>query len=309
MDSAKDKHVWSKITAVPEPVRSGYTFKGWETNVTLDEDGNIPGSVCEDVTLKAKWSAIPYLPPVDGPSDKPELNNTDHVAYIIGYEDGTVRPQRSITRAEVATIFFRLLTDESRNAYWTQTNEYTDVKATAWYNNAVSTLSNADIFGGYPDNTFRPNAPITRAEFATIAARFSEVVYNGGNSFTDVPENHWAARFIALAEHLGWIGGYPDGSFKPSQAITRAEAMTLINRVLERAVDEEGMLADMVTWSDNRPAAWYYEAVQEATNSHKYVRTDKPVSEQKYTMEKWTKILEAPDWSALEKAWSKTSGR
>ena len=240
---------------------------------------------------------------------KPTLNYQDHVAYIIGYEDGTVRPQNNITRAEVATIFFRLLSDESREDFWMQYNEYTDVKLTAWYNNAVSTLSNAGIITGYPDGTFRPDAPITRAEFAAIAARFSEVIYNGGNSFTDVPENHWAARFIALAEHLGWITGYPDGTFKPNQAITRAEAMTLINRVLERAVEEKHMLPDMVTWVDSTPDDWFYEAVQEATNSHEYLRLDKLVRGQDFNYEDWTEILEVPDWAALENAWSTVNSK
>lgn len=174
-----------------------------------------------------------YIPPVD--PNKPELNKENHVAYIIGYPDGTVRPENNITRAEVVTIFFRLLTDESRGSFWSQSNPFTDVSADGWYNNAISTLSSAGIVNGYPDDTFRPDAPITRAKFAAIAARFSEVVYNGGNRFTDVPEDHWAARFISLAEYLGWVNGYPDGTFKPDQNITRGEAMTLINRVLERA--------------------------------------------------------------------------
>ena len=234
---------------------------------------------------------------------RPALNKEDHVAYVIGYEDMTVRPQNNITRAEVATIFFRLLTDESRAYFWSQTNSFTDVAADSWYNNAVSTMSKAGIITGYPDGSFRPNAPITRAEFAAIAARFSDVAYGGKSRFTDV-QNHWANEEIALAEHLGWITGYPDNTFKPDQNITRAEAMTLINRVLERAVEEEHMLPDMVKWIDNKPEAWYYEAVQEATNSHIYTRIDKVVPGQDFCYEDWIKILTPPDWAALEKSWS-----
>lgn len=299
------------------PVRPGYDFTGWYadealtqriTSVTMDTDKTVyagwrenGGQLPPDPPIPPVNPDIPVTPPQP---DKPALNTEDHVAYIIGYPDGTVQPQGNITRAEVTTIFFRLLTDESRASFWSKENGYSDVRAASWYNNAVSTMTNAGIVAGYPDGSFRPNAPITRAEFATIAARFSEVVYNGGNSFTDVPENHWAARYIALAEYLGWINGYPDGSFKPDQAITRAEAMTLINRVLERAVEEEHMLPDMVKWPDNLPAAWYYEAVQEATNSHEYTRLAKRVPDQDFCYEDWLLIEAVPDWEALEKTWS-----
>ena len=234
----------------------------------------------------------------------PVLNTEDHVAYIIGYADDTVRPENNITRAEVATIFFRLLSDDSRAYYWTQKNDYSDVSRGDWFNNAVSTLSNAGIITGYPDGTFRPNAPITRAEFAAIAARFSDTVYSGKNTFSDVPSTHWAARCIALAEHLGWVSGYPDGTFRPDKSITRAEAMTLINRVLDRAVDAKHMLPGMVTWRDNSPSAWYYEDVQEATNSHEYTRLTSVIGHQGIRYESWTKILPVPDWDALEKSWS-----
>lgn len=239
----------------------------------------------------------------------PVLNKKDHVAYIIGYEDDTVRPENNITRAEVATIFFRLLTDDSRARFWSQTNDFSDVSSSDWFNNAVSTMANAGILTGYPDGTFKPNAPITRAEFAAIAARFSDVSYNGSCSFTDVAKTHWAADEIALAEHLGWITGYPDDTFRPGRNITRAEAMTLINRVLERAVEEDHMHKDMVKWIDNSPSTWYYEDVQEATNSHVYTRLSKKVPGQSFCYEDWTGILKAPDWAALEKSWSDANDR
>ncbi|MBE6930140.1 MAG: S-layer homology domain-containing protein, partial [Ruminococcaceae bacterium] len=238
------------------------------------------------------------------PESTPMLNLTDHFAYIIGYTDGTVQPEKNITRAEVATIFFRLLTERSRTNFWSQINSYSDVKETDWFNNAVSTLSNAGIITGYNDGTFKPNAPITRAEFATIAARFSDVVYKGSHSFVDVPASHWANRYIALAEYLGWITGYPDSTFRPDRDITRAEAMTLINRVLEREVEEEHMLPEMVRWIDNTPDKWYYEAVQEATNSHYYTRLNKLVPDHHFYYEDWLQILPVPDWAAMEKIWS-----
>ena len=237
----------------------------------------------------------------------PVLNKEDHVAYIIGYQDDTVRPQNNITRAEVATIFFRLLTDDSRAYYWSQTNDFSDVEADAWYNNAVSTMADAGVITGYPDGTFRPDAPITRAEFAAIAARFSDVGYAGVCSFSDVPDSFWGVDEIALAEHLGWITGYEDNTFRPNRYITRAEAMTLINRVLERAVEEPHMLPDMVEWIDNLPTAWYYEAVQEATNTHTYTRLRKTVLNQTFCYEDWIEILENPDWAALERTWSEAN--
>lgn len=282
-------------------------------------EGMILSGTGANVHYTNTYQSTPVTPPSSNssgtsvpavkPSKPPVLNTEDHEAYIIGYVDGTVRPLDNIKRSEVATIFFRLLTDESRAHYWSQQNPYSDVAGSSWYNNAVSTLTNAGIITGYPDDTFRPDAPISRSEFAAIAARFSEVSYNGGNSFTDVPSDHWAARYIALAEHLGWIKGYPDGSFKPEQAITRAEAMTLINRVLERDVEEEHMLSDMVTWPDNQPGAWYYEAVQEATNSHTYTRRSETVPEQDFCYEQWQTILEVPDWAGLERTWSTANSK
>lgn len=234
-------------------------------------------------------------------SNKPVLNKDDHFAYIIGYPDGNVRPDGNITRAEVATIFFRMLTDESRADCWAQTNSYSDVKSGAWYNNAVSTLSNAGIITGYEDGLFKPNAPITRAEFAAIAARFSDVEYSEENSFSDVDSEYWAAKYIALAEHLGWINGYPDGTFKPGKEITRAEAMKLVNEVLDRTPDKDNMLSEMIIWPDNPEDEWYYEAVQEATNSHEYERKTENDAE------KWTKLLKVRDWAELEKEWSEAN--
>lgn len=291
-----------------EPTRPGYTFKCW----TLDgEPYDFNTEVTANITLVAQWKQNISLPGnIIIPADAtPALNKDDHVAYIIGYEDGTVRPNNSITRAEVATIFFRLLTDDARAHYWSQTNSYSDVHSGDWFNNAVSTMSAAGIITGYPDGTFRPNAPITRAEFAAIVARFSDQSAKYLGTFSDVSYTHWASGSIALAAKFGWVTGYEDNTFKPDQSITRAEAMTITNRILERAVEEDHMLPDMVTWTDNRPDAWYYEAVQEATNSHTYARVAKLVPDQSYCYEEWLKIEANPDWAALEKIWSRANSR
>ena len=199
-----------------------------------------------------------------------ELEKVDHFAYIIGYPEGDVRPLNNITREEVAMIFYRLLTDESRDALLTDVNPFTDVEDGRWSNRAISTLFNADIISGYPEGTFRPAAPITRAEFATIAAKFDDLDLGSASKFTDIV-GHWAEDYITSSENKGWIKGYPDMTFKPEQDITRAEAMTLINNVLERAVPAENIHSDAMFWPDIDEDDWYFEAIMEATNSHDYV--------------------------------------
>ena len=228
------------------------------------------------------------------------LNREDHYAYIAGYEDGTVRPDGNITRAEVATIFFRLMTDEYRETCWSTSSGFTDVAVGNWYNNAISTTANAGWVSGYPDGTFRPDAYITRAEFATIAARFLSDVYGGTSMFTDI-SGHWAEDYINRAAAAGWINGYADGTFRPNAYITRAEAVTLINRMLDRAPDANHLLADMVRWPDNPETAWYYADIQEATNSHDYTRAGTG------NYEVWTELLANRDWAALEEIWSQAN--
>jgi len=228
-----------------------------------------------------------------GPNNPVELDKEDHCAYIIGYGDNTVRPNKDITRAEVATIFFRLLTKDSRDAYMIKTNAYSDVSADQWYNTAISTLANAGIITGYPDGTFRPNASITRAELATMAARFDDLT-TGTASFTDVTTNHWAYSYIISAATKGWVVGYQDGTFLPDKAITRAETVTLINRVLGRdKLDANSFISGMITWPDNVVGAWYYEAIQEAGNGHEYTVAANG-------NERWTKLNPPRDWAALE---------
>ena len=231
------------------------------------------------------------------PDERPTLNTDDHYAYVMGYPDGTVRPMGNITRAEVATIFFRLLTDDSRAQFWATTNAYSDVKSGDWFNNAVSTLSNAGIISGYPDGTFRPNAPITRAEMAKVVALFAKLD-KSEDLFNDIA-GHWAEAYIRLAAGNGWIAGYPDGSFKPQQNITRAETMTMINRVLDRVPSVESHLLPynvMLTFPDCQSGQWYYIAVQEATNSHTYERA---VTE-KHGDEQWIALRENRDWTEFE---------
>ena len=235
-------------------------------------------------------------PTVTIPDDVPTgLNGDDHYAYIVGYPNGNVEPNGNITRAEVATIFFRLLTEEVRTANSTQSNSLSDVTRGQWFNHAVSTLSSMGIVKGHNDGTFAPNAPITRAEFAAIAARFDDKNTDTSSKFTDIA-SHWAKNEIGVAANKGWINGYPDGTFRPNQYITRAEAMTLVNRVLNRLPENSSDLLDsMIKWPDNSDAsAWYYLAVQEATNSHYY-----KTKENKF--EKWTELRKTRDWTELEK--------
>ena len=237
----------------------------------------------------------PIIIPTIINKDTGMLNKTDHFAYVIGYPDGTVHPNGQITRAEVATIFFRLLRDEVRDGAFTTSNSYSDVAYGKWYNNPISTMSALGIITGYPDGTFKPNKPITRAEFAAIAARFDETQSGKSATFSDVI-GHWAAKEIGIAYYNDWIKGYPDGTFKPDQNITRAEAMTMINRVLERKPESPAdLLTNMNKWTDNMDTSkWYYLDVQEATNSHAYTRKT-------FNYELWRQMLNDPDWSRYER--------
>lgn len=218
------------------------------------------------------------------------LNGSNHFAYVVGYKDGNVRPQGNITRAETAAIFFRLLKEEVRSENLSKHNDFADVTEDSWYNTAVSTMAGMNILKGRTANSFAPQAPITRAEFAAICARFDSGKAEENSGFTDI-SGHWAEKEIERAATLGWVSGYTDGSFHPDAPITRAEAMTLINRVLCRMPETKADLLDSMTkWPDNQPGAWYYLAVQEATNSHTYEQKDS-----KY--ETWTALTAEPDWS------------
>ena len=292
------------VAPVQTTSQSRYTFSGWRINGVGDVVTEIK-DIQQDVELIGVWTRRSSgggggssKPTVDIPDDVPTgLNGDDHFAYIVGYPNGNVEPNGNITRAEVATIFFRLLTEEVRTANSTQSNSLSDVTRGQWFNHAVSTLSSMGIVKGHNDGTFAPNAPITRAEFAAIAARFDDKNTDTSSKFTDIA-SHWAKNEIGIAANKGWINGYPDGTFRPNQYITRAEAMTLVNRVLNRLPENSSDLLDsMIKWPDNSDAsAWYYLAVQEATNSHAYSDKSK---DDKY--EKWTTIRDARDWTELEK--------
>ena len=292
------------VAPVQTTSQSRYTFSGWRINGSGDVVTEIK-DIQQDVKLIGVWTRRSSgggggsrKPTVDIPDDVPTgLNGDDHFAYIVGYPNGNVEPNGNITRAEVATIFFRLLTEEVRTANSTQANSLSDVTRGQWFNHAVSTLSSMGIVKGHNDGTFAPNAPITRAEFAAIAARFDDKNTDTSSKFTDIA-SHWAKNEIGIAANKGWINGYPDGTFRPNQYITRAEAMTLVNRVLNRLPENSSDLLDsMIKWPDNSDAsAWYYLAVQEATNSH--ACSDKS-KDDKY--EKWTTIRDARDWTELEK--------
>ena len=300
-----DKSVYSILVNV-EADRDGtlyvdyITYQKWDDGKiegTPDNHGqlyngtNIVETIIFKNTVNTGYKSNDHIK-IDSPN---KLNTDDHYAYIIGYPDGTVQPNGEITRAEVATIFFRLLKDDVREKYFTKTNDFSDVSRDDWFNNPVSTMAELGIVKGYPDGTFRPNEPITRAEFAAIAARFDESSRYGETRFTDVA-GHWAIREIAKAYNNGWIKGYPDNTFRPNRNITRAEAMTLINRVLNRAPEtEKDLLSNMNKWSDNMDVdAWYYLAVQEATNSHDYRRKSS-------SYEHWIRMLEDPNWAKYER--------
>ena len=266
------------------PTREGYTFTGWYADEELTERIT-EIKMTSNKTVYAGWEAtgVPDL-----------LNGRDHFAYVIGYADGTVRPLDNISRAEVATIIFRLLDPEVRDEYLTTTNTFKDVNEGMWCNTAISTLARLGIVYGRSAQIFDPDASITRAEFAAICARFDDSGIEADSSFSDI-SGHWAEDEIERAATLGWIRGYTDGTFRPNNLITRAEAMTMINRMLQRLPeDEDDLLGDMNIWPDNQPGDWYYLAVQEATNSHDFNRKSDGVHEH------WTELTADPDWKQYE---------
>ena len=250
------------------------------------------------IHLYTKEEYVPEQPTSDYLIPGLWLNTNDHYSYLIGYSDGTVRPNGKITRAEVATIFFRLLDDDTRAKYWSSENNFSDVSADKWYNNAVSTLSNMGVIGGYADGTFRPDAPISRAEFAKIAVSFTQ--NNGSavyNYFTDVKTTDWFAPYVTAAKDAGLIEGYSDGSFKPESKITRAEACAIVNRTLGRKPSKAHMkISDRIDWPDVQTTDWFYEAIMEATNSHTYQMGKR--------VETWNDKLPQRDWAALETGWA-----
>ena len=271
------------VTLDKVPTREGYTFTGWYADEELaDRITNI--KMTSDKTIYAGWE----------PTGVPDwLNGKDHFAYVVGYMDGTVRPLNNISRAEVATIFVRLLNEDIREENLTSANTFADVNEGMWCNTAISTMAKLGVVKGRTAEHFDPNAPITRAEFAAICARFDTSKHDGDSDFTDI-SGHWAEAEIERAASLGWVRGYKDGTFRPENYITRAEAMTMINRVLNRLPeDEDDLLDGMNVWPDNQPTDWHYLAVQEATNSHDFTRKGD-------IHEHWTKLTADPDWTQYQ---------
>ncbi len=256
-DETYRKNTVVKLDKVP--VREGYTFTGWYADKALTRPID-EIKMTSDKTVYAGWTRS-YIPG--------DLNHRDHIAYVSGYPDGTVRPNASVTRAETATMLYRLLTDARREEIETAVIPFHDVTPTSWYAQAVAAMANGGYITGYEDGTFGGNKPITRAEFVAMLVRFIGLE-EAQCSFTDVSRTHWAYEHIATATAAEWIGGYPDGTFGPSRSITRAEAMTIINRVLDRGVNEESSLPDFKVWPDNSETAWFYYEVIEATNDHEY---------------------------------------
>ena len=273
----------TKVTLDKTPTRESYTFTGWYADKALTQKITSV-TMNSDKTVYAGWEAT-------GVPDK--LNGDDHFAYVVGYSDSTVRPNANISRAETATIFFRLLKSDIRDGNLTADNEFSDVSDGQWHNKAISTMAKLGIVKGRRADRFDPDASITRAEFAAICARFNTKPVENSGSFSDI-SGHWAENEIERAAAFGWISGYPDGTFRPDARITRAEAMTMINRVLCRMPQSESDLLDsMVTWPDNKPSDWHYLAVQEATNSHDFDR-------QGEVGESWTKLTSVPDWTRYQ---------
>lgn len=301
-------HYYLKNTT--KPVANDKRVNGQTFNAVVKEEAirirgyRVYGDSVKSITIDTGTNEIIfYYTRASRPStpSKPTLNTGDHYAYVMGYPDGTVRPNGSITRAEVSTILFRLLSDKTRDEYFTTESSFTDVKAGAWYNNSIATLEKAGVIvdtakGG----AFRPNEAITRAELAAMLAQFSDAKPVKGVKFSDVPAEHWAYEAIAIAAKMGWIEGYPDGTFRPDATITRAEMMTLVNRALERVPSDEDHLLSkrvMLTFPDCKSGDWFYIAVQEATNSHTYERA----ATEKNGDEQWTALRANRDWTQLEK--------
>ena len=273
----------TKVTLDKTPTRESYTFTGWYADQALTQKITTV-TMNSNKTVYAGWEAT-------GVPDK--LNGDDHYAYVIGYLDGNVRPNANVSRAETATIFFRLLKSDIRDGNLIADNGFSDVSDGQWHNKAISAMAKLGIVKGRRADNFDPDASITRAEFAAICARFNTKPVENSGSFSDI-SGHWAENEIERAAAFGWISGYPDGTFRPDARITRAEAMTMINRVLCRMPQSKSDLLDsMVTWPDNKPSDWHYLAVQEATNSHDFDRKGE-------VGESWTKLTSVPDWKRYQ---------
>ncbi len=304
---------WNEKASAPTaPEESGWKFDGWYKDATCETAWDFEAdAVTEAVTLYAKWtketSARPSRPSRPRPPEEQDLSDTpvpmapllalereEHFAYIVGCDDGTVRPEGHITRAEAATIFFRLMTEDFRAVHWSEENPFPDVGTERWYHNAVSTDFQAGLIRGLPDGTFSGEREMTRAEFAALASRFLSNADVPDSGFDDL-DGHWAKDEVDRAVAAGWIKGYDDGLFHPDEPMSRAQVMTLVNRMLGRLPAADGLTGDMLRWPDNPADKWYYLDVQEATNGHTYDRSGST------GIERWRALTENRDWTALER--------
>lgn len=261
---------------VTYPTKEGYAFDGYYLDANFTEKATGKVTVTKDTTFYARWKKV---------EEPGNLNTDDHFAYITGYPDGTIKPFDNITREEVATIFYRLLSEDKRSAIETTSNNFSDVSSDRWSNAAVSTMAKGGYIVGYEDGTFKPEANITRAEFVTIVARFNNVIEKEGTPYIDIA-GHWAEDYIITANKQGWIDGYSDGTFKPDTFITRADAIQITNRLLVRYVNKDGVSSDAKQWSDNLESSKYYYDILEATNSHEFERQEDGFNEN------WTKLID-----------------
>ncbi|MCL2569432.1 MAG: InlB B-repeat-containing protein, partial [Oscillospiraceae bacterium] len=302
---ALDATYYAAFVQVARPIRIGYVFQGWFTAQSGGERVLDTDRVAESEhrELHAQWSLEPSPPDPSDPPNSPNLPDIvvplteEHHAYLFGFGDETIRPDQNITRAEVATIFFRLIPDQFRAEKWVTSNDYSDIYGSEWHNNAISTMSNAGLFTGYLDGSFAPNKPITRSEFAAVAARFIESDVDQLSLFSDV-SGHWAERYINSIAQFDWVQGFGDGTFRPDDLITRAQVTAIVNRMLDRNIEHADDLLDgMRTWSDNaNPEAWYYLYMQAATNAADYERKEDD------TYIKWTAVWPPLDFTILERA-------
>lgn len=270
------------INDIKAPVRPGSVFAGWYYDAACTKLATGTITITENTVLYGKFVNV-TAPSV--------LNSEEHMAYVLGYPEGDIRPESNITREEIATIFYRLLKDDKRNEIFSESNNFSDVESDRWSNTAISTMAKGGYIEGYENGSFAPAVPITRAEFVTIASRFADAAGDGSNvEFSDI-SGHWAEVNIKYVAANSWINGYDDGTFRPDKYITRAEAITIINKMMVRYADAESIAPGAKQWNDNLPTAWYYYQILEATNSHAFTRREDGYNEN------WTKILENKEWT------------
>lgn len=269
-----DRNTVINLDDIEKPAKDGYIFDGFYENRTFTKQLSGEYTVTKDTVLYARWLE----------EDIPSVFSDEHLAYIKGYPDKTVRPLNTITREEVTIILYRLLASDAKTKIHSTTNSFKDVEGARWSNEAISSMTNGGYIKGYPDGTFKPENCITRAEFATLISRFTEASSTNADYYKDIYD-HWAKDYIQTAADKGWLEGYEDGTFRPNQYITRADVIAIMNNMLNRHVDAKGLSADARQWIDNPSSSAYYFDILEATNSHNFERSSGVL------MENWTEII------------------